>query len=218
MLKRIAIYCIACLSVVFLVLGYFWLKEWPERAKASSELKAFLAEETAQKTALESLGDVSLDLSDLSLARLEQKLHSPPLRLPGAQNTTRLGWACGGQRCAIWMSFLVPFGQDIAPTATPAALVVTHPLFADFNHVVVGGAYVGETVEEMKKFCKQRGYGLPVGKNRISWDKDWSLVWVDTNGKISLLVFANEKMIRDTAARGDGNSTDAVGVRKRMAK
>ena len=96
MLKRIAIYCIACLSVVFLVLGYFWLKEWPERAKASSELKAFLAEETAQKTALESLGDVSLDLSDLSLARLEQKLHSPPLRLPGAQNTTRLGWACGG--------------------------------------------------------------------------------------------------------------------------
>jgi hypothetical protein len=70
----------------------------------------------------------------------------------------------------------------------------------------------------MKKFCKQRGYGLPVGKNRISWDKDWSLVWVDTNGKISLLVFANEKMIRDTAARGDGNSTDAVGVRKRMAK
>ena len=211
MLKRIAIYCIACLSVVFLVLGYFWLKEWPERAKASSELKAFLAEETAQKTALESLGDVNLDLSDLSLARLEQKLHTPPLRLPGAQNTTRLGWACGGQRCAIWMSFLVPFGQEIVPTVTPAALVVTDPLFTAFNHVVVGGAYVGETVEEMKKFCKQRGYGLPVGKNRISWDKDWSLVWVDTNGKISLLVFANEKMIKDSAARGDVNSTGTVG-------
>ena len=211
MLKRIAIYCIACLSVVFLVLGYFWLKEWPERAKASSELKAFLAEETAQKTTLESLGEVSLDLSDLSLARLEQKLHSPPLRLPGAQNTTRLGWACGGQRCAIWMSFLVPFGQEIAPTVTPAALVVTHPLFTDFNHIVVGGAYVGETVEEMKKFCKQRGYGLPVAKNRISWDKDWSLLWTDKNGKISLLVFANEKMIRDSGVRGDVNSTGAVG-------
>jgi hypothetical protein len=216
MLKRIAIYCIACLSVVFLVLGYFWLKEWPERAKASREFKAFLAEETAQKTAFESLGDVNLDLSDLSLARLEQKLHTPPLRLPGAQNTTRLGWACGGQRCAIWMSFLVPFGQEIVPTVTPAALVVTDPLFTAFNHVVVGGAYVGETVEEMKKFCKQRGYGLPVGKNRISWDKDWSLVWIDRNGKISLLVFANEKMIRDSAARGDVNSTGAVG--KGMAK
>src|SRR5260370_34916778 len=88
MLKRIAIYCIACLSVVFLVLGHFWLKEWPERAKASSELKAFLAEETAQKTAVESLGDVSLDLSDLSLARLEQQLHSQPLRMQGAHHTT----------------------------------------------------------------------------------------------------------------------------------
>jgi len=207
MLKRIAIYCIGVLSIVFIVLGYFWFKEQPERAKAAR----FLAEETAQKTALESLGDVNLDLSDLSLARLEQKLHAPPVKLPGAQNTTRLGWACGGQRCAIWMSFLVPFGQQIAPTVTPAALVVTDPFFADFDHVVVGGAHVGETVEEMKKFCRQHGYGLPMGKNRISWDKDWSLVWVDTNGKISLLVFANEKMIKDSAARGDVNSTGAVG-------
>jgi hypothetical protein len=216
MLKRIAIYRIGFLSIVFILLGYSWFKERPERAKAARESEAFLAEETAQKTALESLGDVSLDLSDLSLAKLEQKLHQPPMRQPGAQNTTRLGWGCGGQRCAIWMSFPVHFGQQIAPTATPAALVVTHPLFADFNHVVVGGAYVGETVEEMKKFCKQRGYGLPVGKNRISWDKDWSLVWVDTNGKIRLLVFANEEMIRESGVRGEVNSIGTVG--KGMAK
>lgn len=210
MLKTIAIYCIGFLSVWFIVLGYFWLKERPERTKARRELEAFLAEETAQKTALESLGDVNLDLSDMSLARLEQKLHSPPLRLPEAQNTTRLGWACGGQRCAIWMSFLVPFGQEIPPTVTPAALVVTDPLFADLDHVVVGGTHVGETVEEMKKFCRQRGYGLPLGKNRISWDKDWSLLW------ISLLSFANEKMIRDNEDRGALNSTGTVG--KGMAK
>ena len=89
MLKSIAIYCIGFLSIVFIVLGYFWFKEQPERAKAARELEAFLAEETAQKTALESLGDVSLDLSDLSLAKLEQKLHQPLLKQPGAQNTTR---------------------------------------------------------------------------------------------------------------------------------
>jgi hypothetical protein len=216
MLKRIAIYCIGFLSIMFILSAYFWLKEQPERAKAVREFQALLPQETAQKTALESQGDVSLDLSDLSLGKLEQKLHQPPLRQPGAQNTTRLGWACSGQRCAIWMSFLVPFGQEIAPTTTPAALEVTHPLFADFNHVVVGGAYVGETVEEMKKFCKQRGYGLPLGKNRISWDKDWSLVWVDTNGKIRLLVFANEKMIRESGVRGEVNSTGTVS--KGMAK
>lgn len=212
MLKRIAIYCIGLLSAGLLVLGYFWLKEWPERAKTRREVEGFLAEENAEKTALESLGDVNLDLADMSLARLEQKLHSPRLRLPGAQNTTRLGWVCGEQRCAIWMSFLVPFGQEIAPTVTPAALLVTNPFLADFDrHVVVGGAYVGETVEEMRKFCQQRGFGLPVGKNRISWDKDWSLVWADTNGKISLLSFANEKMIRDNGDRGALNSTGIVG-------
>jgi len=209
MLKRIAIYCVGFLSIVFIVLGYFWFKEQPERAKAARKLEAFLAEETAQKTALESLGNVNLDLSDLSLAKLEQKLHQPPLRQPGAQDTTGLGWACGVQRCAIWMSFLVPFGQEIPPTATPVALVVTDPLLADFDHVVVGGAYVGETVEEMKKFCQQRGYGVPVGKNRISWDRDWSLLWTDRNGKISFLSFANERMMRDIGAGGE-NSTGAL--------
>jgi hypothetical protein len=209
MLKRIVFYCIGFLSIVLIVLGYFRFKEQPEKAKAAGEMKSFLAEETAQKTALESLGDVSLDLSDLSLAKLEQKIHQPSLRQPGAQNTSRLGWACGGKRCAIWMSFLVPFGQEISPTATPAALVVTDPLFADFNRVLVGGAYIGETVEEMKKICKQRGYGLPVGKNRISWDKDWSLVWTDTNGKVSMLVFTNEKMIRDSGVRENVSLTEA---------
>jgi len=208
MLKRIAIYCTGLLSIVFIVVGYFWLKERPERLKTARELEAFLAEETAQKTALESLGNVNLDLSDLSLARLEQKLHQPHLRKPGAQNTTGLGWACGVQRCAIWMSFLVPFGHEIAPTTTPAALVVTSPLFVD-SHVEVGGVHVGESVEEMKKFCEQHGYGVPVGKNRISWDKDWSLLWADRDGKISFLLFANEKMVRDTGARGD-NPTGAV--------
>ena len=211
MLKRIMIYCIGFLSVWFVVLGYFWLKEQPERAKARREVEGFLAEENAEKAALESLGDVSLDLSDISLARLEQKLHSPRLRLPGTQNTTRLGWACGGQRCAIWMSFLVPFGREIAPTATPAALLLTNPFLAVDHHLVVGGAYVGETVKEMMKFCQQRGFGLPVGKNRISWDKDWSLVWADADGKMRVLSFANDKMTRNSGATADINSTGAVG-------
>jgi hypothetical protein len=220
MLKRIAIYCIGFLSVWFIVFGYFWLRDRPERVKAAKELEAFLAVENAQKAALESLGEVSLDLADLSLAKLEQKLHSPTLRQPGARNTTRLGWACGGQRCAIWTSFAVPFDQIIAPTMTPAALMVINPPFADFAHVhvMVGGIHVGESVEEMKKFCQQRGYGLPVGRNRISWDEDWSLFWIDTNGKISVLSFANEKTIRDSGACGDVNRSGAVGVRKRMVK
>jgi hypothetical protein len=209
--KRIAIYCIGFLGVAILVLGYFSLKEHRERTKTIGELEALLAEETAQKTALQSLGNVNLDLSDLSLTKLKQKLHPPPIRLPGGQNTTRLGWACGGQRCAIWMSFLVPFGQEISSAATPAALVVTDPLLADFDHVVVGGAYIGETVAEMKKFCQQRGYGVPVGRNRISWDKDWSLLWTDTNGKITLLSFFNEKMITRSGARRSVDSTAAAG-------
>jgi hypothetical protein len=64
----------------------------------------------------------------------------------------------------------------------------------------------------MKKLCEQR-YGLPVGKNRISWDKDGSLFWMETNGKIRLLSFANERIISNYGAGGD---VSVIGARKRM--
>jgi hypothetical protein len=216
MFKRIAIYCIGFFGVAIIVLGYFWLKDRPERVKVARELEAFVAEENAQKTALESLGDVKLELAGLNLARLKQTLHSTPLRQPGTGNTTRLGWACGEQRCAIWTSFAVPFDQEVTPTMTPAAILVSSPLFADSAHVEVGGVHVGDSVEEIKKFPQQRGYGSPVGKNRISWDEKWSFFWIDTNGKVIAFSFIDEKMIRDSRAHRGVNST--VAVDKRITK
>jgi hypothetical protein len=202
MLRRIAIYCVAFLGVWFLVAGYYWFKARQVRAESAKALEPFLAEEMAQKNALESLGTVNLNPADLSLASLQDKLHEPALRQPGARNTTRLGWACGSRRCAIWASFLASFGQEIPPTMTAAALVVHEPAFENFHHLIIGGIYPGETVAEMEESCRKRGYGLSMGKNKMSWDADWNFVWADTNGRVGFLAFTNERMMREAADHG----------------
>ncbi len=51
-------------------------------------------------------------------------------------------------------------------------------------------------LEEMNEYRKKRGFGTEIGFHKITWDKDWNLEWVEMNGKIDILVFANEEMIR----------------------
>jgi hypothetical protein len=219
MLKRIGIYCIAFVGVWLVVSGYYWFRARQVRAEAAKSLESFFAEEIAQKKALELLGDVDLNPSDLGLAKLQEELHQPALKQSGAKNTTRVGWACGAEHCAIWADFLVPFGQEIPPTTTAAGFVVNDPAHADSHRLAIGGIHIGETVGEMQKFCQQRGYGVSMGTNRMSWNKDWNLIWgADINGKVGLLVFMNENLMHEYEDRGDVNSSGVVGVPKKTVK
>jgi hypothetical protein len=202
MLKRIAIYFLGFLALFFLVAGYHWLQERRLRAATRKELGAILSEQIAQKDALVALGDADLDPEHLELADLEQKLHEPRLRQPGAKNTTKLGWACGTEHCVIWASFLVPFGQEIPQTLPATGLVLNDPTLSQSRSLGVGGIYLGEPVEQMQKFCQKRGC-VSVGKNRMSWSEEWNFIWADTNGKIELLMFVNEKMIQNASAHVD---------------
>ncbi len=195
MRKRVVIYVLCFFVAMVVLLAYFWLEERQIRAETARDLKAFFADELAQKNALESLGDIDLNPSDLSLGKLEEKLHQPSRRKPGSQTTTRLGWACGQEQCSIWASFPVPYGQEISPDLVPAALVVMSPSFGDFHNVSFGGVRLGAKVEELKESCRKRGYGRQIGSNRISWNKDWNVVWGEVHGKVFLLTFYNEKLM-----------------------
>jgi hypothetical protein len=200
MRKRIVIYILCFFVAVVVLLGYFWLKERQIRAETARDLNAFFADELAKKNALESLGDIELNPPDLSLGKLEEKLHQPSKRKPGSQNTTRLGWACGQEQCSIWASFLVPFGQEISPNLVPAALVVMSPPFGDFHNVSFGGVHLGDKVEAMMELCLKRGYGRQIGSNRMSWNKDWNVAWGEVHGKVFFLTFYNEKMMKNVGA------------------
>ena len=80
--------------------------------------------------------------------------------------------------------------------------------------MAVGGVHIGDTVEEMEKACQKRGFGLPKGKNRISWADNWTLIWGNMDGKISLLALSNEKLIKKAESHRDVGSAAPVGVSK----
>jgi hypothetical protein len=220
--KRVAIdlgvVLAAALLIVGCIVGYAWIKERPQRAESRKHAEAFLADLTAQRNGLIALGEVNLDPTNLTLANLQQYLHQPPMKKAGSQSKTRLGWACGQAQCSIWAFFLVPFGQEIPPNVTPAVLMVMSPPFGDFHNVSVGGVHLGDRVEGIREIRQKRGYGRPIGYNRMSWSKDWSFGWGEVNGKVVSLTLLNEEMMKTVEAGGDGNHTGLVSTRKGDAK
>jgi len=191
-LKRTALSLLVVLGAYAGVWGYFQWKAQRVRAEVEKKLEPLFK----QSDELAKLGNVDLDPRNLTLAQMEEEFQQPAQKLAGAKDTTKLGWLCGTDQCAIWASFLVPYGQQVPSTAAPVLLLINSPFMQPPHHLAVGGIYLGETGEDIKKFCQTRGYGLEMGKNRISWDKDWSVAWAERDDKISLIVFANEKALR----------------------
>jgi hypothetical protein len=213
-LKRTALSLLVVLGAYAAVWGYFQWKALKVRAELAKKLEPVFAEGDR----LQKLRDVDLNPTQLSLAGLEEKFQQPSVKLPGAKNSTKLGWVCEGQECAIWASFLVPFGQEIPPTAAPVIVLLDAPFFQYPHHLAIGGISLGETAEDMQKFCQTHGYKLEMGKNKISWDGEWSVAWAEKEGKISLILFANEKTLKDAKIDSDGNAAPAAGGNRGSGK
>jgi hypothetical protein len=204
----------AAVLIVGSIVGYAWIKERPQREEMRRHSESFWADLTAQRNGLFALGEVNLDPSNLTLADLQQKLHQPSVKKAGAHNSTQLGWACGQEQCSIWAFFHVPFGQEISPNLIPAAVMVNPPAYGDFHNVSFGGVQLGAKVEEMEEICQKRGYGRQIAYHKMSWNKDWNVVWGEVNGKVVFLTFLNEEILKKTEAERDRNRSDQVIVRK----
>lgn len=206
-LQRTALSLLVIVAAYAGVWGYLQWKAQKVRAEVEKKLVP-LYEESNE---LAKLGDVDPDPRNLTLAQLEERFQQPAQKLAGAKNTTKLGWLCGNDQCAVWASFLVPLGQEVPATAAPVLLLVNSPFMQPPHHLAVGGIYLGETSEDMKTFCQSHGYSLEKGKNRITWDKDWSVAWAERDDKISLIVFANEKALHDAKAGAAVPAPKALG-------
>jgi hypothetical protein len=196
LLQRAALSLLVIVAAYAGVWGYFQWKAQKVRAEVEKKLEPLFKESDE----LASLKDVDLDPRSLTLAQLEEKFQQPSQKLAGAKNTTKLGWLCGNDQCAIWASFLAPFGQEVPANAAPVLLLVDSPFMQPPHHLAVGGIYLGESSADIQKFCQTRGYDLEKGKNRMNWDKDWSVAWAERDDKISLIVFANQKALHDVKA------------------
>ncbi len=180
------------------VYGYTWLKFRPTRIAAQKQMDEYIA----QHKALESLGDLELDASNLTFAKLEERLQKPSMRLGSARTSSRAGWACGRQDCLLWVWFKVPPGEEIPANEVPLALMVSDgwgSLFGSNQHVSISGAYLRESDQQLQEFCKKRGFGVETGPNQITWDQDWKVVWTSVEGKTSSLYFLNQPRLREAA-------------------
>jgi len=196
-LKRTALSLLIILGAYAGLWGYFQWKAQKVRAEAEKKLEALFKESDE----LEKLGTVDLDPRSVTLAESNERFQQPGQKLAGPQNTTKYGWLCGGDPCAIWAAFAVPYGQEVPTTAAPVLLLMNSPFMHPPRHLAIGGISLGETGEDVKKFCDTHGYQFEKGK-RIAWDKNCSAVWAERDGKVSLVIFTNEKALRDVTDRG----------------
>ena len=196
MLKRLGIYIAILLGLAFVVCGYFWFESWKLRQETFEELGPILADAQERKNELLALGEVDLNPSALTLAMLEQRLKTPVQKQPGDFNTTKLGWVCGKESCAIWATFLVPFDQVIPRDAAPAGLVIKSPALGDFPNIRTGEIHLGGSDQKLVERLKGGGSGSRKVFRRVSWDKDWSAAWAGLDGKVFELVFSNDTLLR----------------------
>jgi hypothetical protein len=195
MLKRLRV-PFALLLFFALVYGYFQIQSWRIKQKVLGELGPFLADEQQQKSALLALERVDLNPSTLTLATLEQKLKTPVLKKSGDFNSTRLGWACGKERCAIWATFLVPIGQDIPPDTTPAGLIIKSPTLDNYPNLSIREFHLGDSDQKLVELSKGTvGASSKTLYHRFSWDKDWSAAWSSLDGRVFSFVFANDTLL-----------------------
>src|SRR5215470_19691220 len=201
MIKRSRIYTGIVLGLFLVVFGYTRLEMWKLRRKALKEFAPFMADQEDQKNALLALGHVDLSPSDLNFAGMEQKLGKPARKESGDFNSTRLGWACGKEHCAIWGSFLVPLGQNITPDAVPAGLIINGPLSGNYSNITAREIRLGDSDEKLVELSKREQYDAHKLYHRASWDKNWELAWGGIDGKVLMLVFVNETVQHSLANR-----------------
>lgn len=201
MLKRLWIYIAILLSLALAVCAYFPFESWKLRQETRRELEPTLIDWQEEKNQLLALGEIDLSPSHLTLSKLEQELKTPVLRRRGDFNTTRLAWVCGEEHCAIWATFLFPFGQDIPPDSVPAALIVDSPPLGEFPNIKIGEIYLGGSDQKLVELS--RGAVPQSGKQYhwITWDNDWSAAWAGVGGKASMLIFSNQTLLRPLRAR-----------------
>jgi len=191
MLKQIGIGLGLVLGVVVLNFALAWLRK-PSDAQLRRNAEAFLGGMTIQGRELKALGNVNIEPTNLNLAELKRQLREPTLIKDEKLNTTKMGWACAGQICAILAVFQIPAGQKVPENATPGQLMMTSPIFSGLPRIGIDGVYLGEAMDEVEGRFRDKPIDRAYERNQITLDNDWDLIWAG-EGKISLLALTKNK-------------------------
>jgi hypothetical protein len=67
--------------------------------------------------------------------------------------------------------------QEVPQSATAVAIGLIGPISGPIPKFAIGGAFLGESVGQIKDLCKRRGYGLEKGHGQIMWDNLFGVIW-----------------------------------------
>jgi hypothetical protein len=146
-----------------------------ERREKARQAFQMMQQEIAEKDKLASLGDIRIDLVGLTLGTLNERLQQQPHKLKSMPNNTRLGWACGGDLCAVEADFDVPQKENVPPPTVPMLLRVTRVGFGKPFLGSIDEIHLGDPVDKVLESSRQRG-NRPLSQNsRIPWNKEWDV-------------------------------------------
>lgn len=205
LLKGIGFLFLGLLVLAAIFFVYPCYKDRKQTMKEARRAIEEIRQEAHESTALASLGDIKINLQDLTLRKLNEILQRPPKKLSdGGKNYTWLGWACGGDLCTVKASFLVPAGNDVPSSATPAVLFLNDATFGKPFQGSIGGIHLGDPEEKLIAICEQNGYERKNELNGISWNEDWEVRWFASDGKIKGLVFFNVTLLNRAKDPAEG--------------
>jgi hypothetical protein len=177
------------------LVGTFWYKHTPKNEAQSRQAFQIVSQEIEEKNKLASLGDIGIEPSGLTFGKLNDLLRQPDHKLNSAPGSIRVGWACGGELCAVEAAFAVPKGTNLPSSAVPIVLSITNVGFGKPFQGSIGGIRLGDSPDVVLNVCRQHGYGVRRENHRLSWDKDWEVAWTESDRKVSSLFFLNRTVL-----------------------
>ena len=202
--------CLAFVIAAAVLFATYWYKDARQRRQELKQALQMVRQEVKEKEALASLGNINIDPSGLTLGILNDLLRQPAHKLeaPKGATSTWLGWACGGDLCAVLASFPIPPEKDVQPSSSPVVLWVSDVGFGKPFQGSIGGIHLGDSVDILRNLCLQRGHEAKDGPNRIFWNKDWKVSWSESEDhRVTSMLFFNMPLVNAlrTDIKGDGS-------------
>jgi hypothetical protein len=192
------------LIAAIVIFGMLWNNYEGKKRDLAKQALRTINQEIEETGRLASLGEISIDPSGLTLEKLNDVLRQPPHKLESRGGSNRLGWACGGELCALNAAFLVPAGEDVPLSTTPFQITLSKPGFGKPFAGSIGGIHLGDSPDTILAVCRKHGYGASKGPNRLTLNSDWEVAWTGGNRATDLLIFWNMSALAKSGAKQEG--------------
>jgi len=123
--KHIGVLVLALLGAAAAFSLYAWYRNYSRQARAGDQALSEIRQFISESSSLATLGDINIDPADVTLQKLDKPLQRPSHEILRNSKSAAMGWACGGNLCAVRAFFVAPSSGQVSPTAVPVTLWIS---------------------------------------------------------------------------------------------